>query len=60
MAGTKQKLITKFVKMKCPSFYAANSEDAFGFIIDLYERLHKLGIVQQHIVEFVIFQRDAK
>lgn len=36
--------------------YGTKTEDAFEFMIDYYKRLHMLGIMQQHGVEFMTFQ----
>lgn len=62
MTGIEHELLTKFRKMKPHLFHGSKIGDAFEFTIDNYERIHKLGIVQQHGIEFVTFQLqgDAK
>lgn len=46
MIGSEYEFLTKFLKMKHPSLHSVENIDAFEFIIDYYEGLHKLEIVQ--------------
>lgn len=46
MTGTEDDLLTKFQKMKPPTFQGIGFKNTFEFIIDCYKRLHKMDIVQ--------------
>ena len=46
MTSDQQKLFSKFLKLKPPVFKGAESEDAYDFLVDCHELLHKMGIVK--------------
>ena len=62
MTNDQHELFSKFLKLKPPVFKGAESEDAYNFLVDCHELLHKIGIAERFGVEFVTyqFQGDAK
>ncbi|XP_069145451.1 uncharacterized protein [Solanum lycopersicum] len=62
MTGDQHELFIKFLNLKPPVFKGAESVDAYYFLVDCHELLHKMDIVERFGVEFVTyqFQGDAK
>ena len=62
MTSDQHELFSKFLKLKPPVFKGAESMDAYDFLVDCHELLHKMGIVEQFCFEFVTykFQGNAK
>ena len=62
MTSDQHELFSKFLKLKPPVFKGAESEDAYDFLVDCHELLHKMGIVERFGVDFVTykFQGNAK
>ncbi|TMW80202.1 hypothetical protein EJD97_022872, partial [Solanum chilense] len=56
MTNDQHELFSKFLKLKPPVFKGAESEDAYNFLVDCHELLHKMGIVERFGVEFVTYQ----
>ena len=56
MTNDQHELFSKFLKLKPPVFKGAESEDAYEFLVDYHELLHKMGIVERFGVEFVTYQ----
>ena len=56
MTNDQHKLFSKFLKLKPPVFKGAECEDAYDFLVDCHEILHKMGIVERFGVEFVTYQ----
>ena len=46
MTGDQHELFIKFLKLKHPVFKGAESEDAYDFLVDCHELLHKMDIVE--------------
>ena len=51
ITSDQHELFTKFLKLKPPVFMGAKSEDAYDFLVDCHELLHKIGIVERFNVE---------
>ena len=47
MTNDQHELFGKFLKLKPPVFKGAESEDAYDFLVDFHELLHKMGIVER-------------
>ena len=56
MTSDQHELFSKFLKLKPPVFKGAESEDAYDFLVDCHELLHKIGIVERFGVEIVTYQ----
>ena len=47
MTSDQHELFSKFLKLKPPVFKGAESEDAYDFLVDCHELLHKMDIVER-------------
>lgn len=56
MTGNENTMFIKLLKLKTAYFHGYERGDTYEFILYCYERLHKMGIVHQHGVDFVTFQ----
>ena len=56
MTSDQHELFSKFLKLKPPVFKGAESEDAYDFMVDCHELLHKMDIVERFGVECVTYQ----
>ena len=55
MTNYQHELFSKFLKLKPPVFKGTESEDAYDFLVDCHELLHKMGIVERFGVDFVTY-----
>ena len=55
MTSDQHKLFSMFLKLKPPVFKGAESKDAYYFLVDFHELLHKMGIVERFGIEFVTY-----
>ena len=46
MTSDQHELFSKFLKLKPPVVKGAESEDAYDFLVDFHELLHKMDIVE--------------
>ncbi|TMX02778.1 hypothetical protein EJD97_019865 [Solanum chilense] len=53
MTDDQHELFIKFLKLKPPVFKGVEFEDAYDFLIDCHELLHKMDIIERFGVEFV-------
>ena len=56
MTSDQHELFSKFFKLNPPVFKGSQSEDAYDFLVDCHELLHKMGRVERFGVEFVTYQ----
>ena len=47
MTGDQHELFIRFLKLKPPIFKGAESEDAYDFLVDCHELLHKMDTVER-------------
>ena len=56
MTSDQHELFSKLLKLKPLVFKGAESEDAYDFLVDCHELLHKMDIAERFGVEFVTYQ----
>ena len=55
MTSDQHELFSKFLKLKPPVFKGAESKDAYDFLVDCHELLHKMSTVERFGVEFLTY-----
>ena len=56
MSGNMHDMLTYFLNLKTIIFFGSKTKDPYKFILDYYERLHKLVIVHNYMFEFMSFR----
>ena len=56
MTIDEQKMFGRFRLMNPPTYTGDLTEDAYEFIVSCHERLHNLGLVESHGVDYTTFQ----
>ena len=51
-----QKMFRRFRLMNPPTYTRDITEDAYEFIVSCHERLHNLGLVESHGIDYNAFQ----
>ena len=55
MTGDQHDLFIRLLKLKPPVLKVAESEEAYDFLVDCHELLHKMDIVERFGIEFVTY-----
>ena len=56
MTIDEQKMFGRFRLMNPPTYTGDFSEDGYEFIVSCHERVHNLGLVEYHGVDYTAFQ----
>ena len=59
MTIDEQKMFGRFRVMNPPTYTGDLAEDAYEFIVSCHERLHNLGLVESHGVDYTAFQMTS-
>ncbi|XP_069142828.1 uncharacterized protein [Solanum lycopersicum] len=59
MTIDEQKMFGRFRLMNPPTYTGDLAEDAYEFIVSCHERLHNLGLVESHGVDYTAFQMNG-
>ncbi|XP_055824820.1 uncharacterized protein LOC129893335 [Solanum dulcamara] len=59
MTMEEQKMLVRFIRFGLPRFSGVASEDAHVFLISCQKRLHNLGLVESHGIDYTTFQLDG-